>query len=265
MMTNYAQIPNASFENWSNGAPVGWVTNNALSNNLVCILQSNDASAGASAAKLAVASFNGIDFGPVLYTDFAVSEKQNSLNGFYKFNPTQEDILSIAVTMSKNGTVIGEGTLELSSATSVYTSLNVNITYGINNIPDTCKIIFVIGSKDNQSAAHLGSYGLFDNLSFNNVTSVNALSLPNNYSLSQNYPNPFNPATIIKYEIPLPSNVKIEIFDLLGKNIETLVNKEQSAGSYKIYFNANKLSSGIYLYKITASNFIQTKKMILIR
>jgi hypothetical protein len=86
-----------------------------------------------------------------------------------------------------------------------------------------------------------------------------------NYSLSQNYPNPFNPTTTIEYEIPKRTNVKIEVFDLLGKNIETLLSKEQSAGNYKLNYDASKLSSGIYFYKITAGGFVQTKKMILIK
>jgi hypothetical protein len=87
----------------------------------------------------------------------------------------------------------------------------------------------------------------------------------NSFYLMQNYPNPFNPSTTIEYEIPNSSNVKIEIFDVLGRKIETLMNKEQIPGNYKIYFDGSKFSSGIYFYRITAGNFIQTKKMILIK
>ena len=100
------------------------------------------------------------------------------------------------------------------------------------------------------------------------ITSVNNQdleSLPKDFELLQNYPNPFNPSTTIEYEIPNSSNVKIEIFDVLGRKIETLMNNEQTRGNYKIYFDGSNLSSGIYFYKITAGKFIQTKKMFLIK
>jgi photosystem II stability/assembly factor-like uncharacterized protein len=81
--------------------------------------------------------------------------------------------------------------------------------------------------------------------------------------LGQNYPNPFNPTTTIEYEIPTQSNVKIEVFDVLGRDIETLLNKEQTAGNYRLNFNGSKISCGIYFYRITANSLVQTKKMIL--
>jgi len=98
--------------------------------------------------------------------------------------------------------------------------------------------------------------------------------LPSEYSLSQNYPNPFNPSTRIRYTIP--SNVKSEmlnvtlkVFDVLGNEIATLVNEEKPAGSYEVKFStiggATNLSSGIYFYKLQAGNFIDTKKMVLMK
>lgn len=83
--------------------------------------------------------------------------------------------------------------------------------------------------------------------------------------LDQNYPNPFNPITIIKYEIPKISNIKLEIFDVLGRNIKTLVNDEKPAGRYEVEFDASLLASGIYYYRIKANDFIQTKKMMLMK
>jgi hypothetical protein len=85
------------------------------------------------------------------------------------------------------------------------------------------------------------------------------------YFLSQNYPNPFNPSTKIKYNIPNRSNVILRIYDILGKEIETLVNEEKSAGLYEINWNASKLSSGVYFYQIKAGEYISTKKMILLK
>lgn len=88
---------------------------------------------------------------------------------------------------------------------------------------------------------------------------------PIKYSLDQNYPNPFNPATVINYSIPKESVVKLKVYNVLGKEVATLVNSNQKAGDYKIQFNASNLASGVYFYTISAGNFVNTKKMILIK
>ena len=90
------------------------------------------------------------------------------------------------------------------------------------------------------------------------------------FNLFQNYPNPFNPSTRIKYSIPSEVksetvNVKLIIYDLLGKVVATLVNKEQAGGSYEVEFNANGLSSGVYFNRLQAGDFVETKKMLLLR
>ena len=85
------------------------------------------------------------------------------------------------------------------------------------------------------------------------------------YHLSNNYPNPFNPSTKINYSITKQSYVTLKVFDVLGREIETLINKEQPQGNYEVEFDAPTLTSGIYFYRIQAGNFVDTKKMILLR
>ncbi len=94
-----------------------------------------------------------------------------------------------------------------------------------------------------------------------NQTALN--SVPDKYSLSQNYPNPFNPETNIEYSIPKNSNVTLKVYDMLGREVATLVNKQQEAGSYVAVWNASNFSSGVYFYRLTAGSFVQTKKMSL--
>jgi hypothetical protein len=89
--------------------------------------------------------------------------------------------------------------------------------------------------------------------------------LVNEFKLFNNYPNPFNPSTTIKFNVPSISEVTIRIYDVLGNEIETLVNQEKTAGTYEVEFNSEGISSGIYLYRITAGDFTQTKKMILLK
>ncbi len=88
---------------------------------------------------------------------------------------------------------------------------------------------------------------------------------PKEFVLNQNYPNPFNPSTAITYQLSAQSKVELKVFDILGREVSTLVNEIQNAGSYKVNFNASKLSSGIYIYQIKADNFIQSKKMMLVK
>nr|MBP9121179.1 T9SS type A sorting domain-containing protein [Ignavibacterium sp.] len=85
------------------------------------------------------------------------------------------------------------------------------------------------------------------------------------FNISQNYPNPFNPSTKITYNIPQRSNVSLRIYDVLGKEIATLVNEQKEAGTYNIQFDASKLSSGVYIYSIQAGDFLESRKMILMK
>ncbi|HTY01480.1 MAG TPA: T9SS type A sorting domain-containing protein [Bacteroidota bacterium] len=89
--------------------------------------------------------------------------------------------------------------------------------------------------------------------------------VPAIYALSQNYPNPFNPSTKINYDLPKDSKVMLVVYDLLGREVATLVNDNQKAGSYTASFNATRLASGIYFYRLTAGTFSQTHKMLLLK
>ncbi|MCI0448231.1 MAG: SBBP repeat-containing protein [Chlorobi bacterium] len=94
---------------------------------------------------------------------------------------------------------------------------------------------------------------------------TNNNNTPQKFELGQNYPNPFNPSTTIKFVLPYPTEVKLVVYDMLGKVVDVLVNQELNAGSYNITFSNNSLASGIYFYKLTAGEFTQIKKMTLVK
>ncbi len=96
------------------------------------------------------------------------------------------------------------------------------------------------------------------------VVEVN-VSLPTKFALMQNYPNPFNPTTNIAYELPTTAKVVLKVYDVLGREVVTLINQEQAAGRYVQPFNASALSSGMYFYRLQAGNFVETKKMMLVK
>ena len=89
--------------------------------------------------------------------------------------------------------------------------------------------------------------------------------IPKQFSLSQNYPNPFNPATTIKFALPKDVNVTLKIYDLLGREVKTLVNEIKKSGYYEVSFDGSSLASGIYFYRLEAGTFVDTKKMVLVK
>lgn len=104
-------------------------------------------------------------------------------------------------------------------------------------------------------------------LDFNNPTNIvtKTEEYPLQYYLSQNHPNPFNPTTTIEYSLPSYEHVKIEVYDLLGREIITLVDEDKLAGSYKVEFDGSGLTSGIYFYKLQAGRYTEAKKLLLIK
>jgi hypothetical protein len=110
----------------------------------------------------------------------------------------------------------------------------------------------------NSPANNIAAWGTITGIN-NNQTVIDK------FSLSQNYPNPFNPATSIQYSIPKTGFVKLVVFDALGREVETLVNKSQHAGTYEASFDGSKFNSGIYFYEITSGDFKSVKKMIMIK
>jgi hypothetical protein len=95
-------------------------------------------------------------------------------------------------------------------------------------------------------------------------------NIPHAFELSQNYPNPFNPTTTIEYSVPVKVNsessmVKLIIYDILGREVAELVDGYKSAGRYKVSFNAEALTSGVYFYTLKAGNYVESKKMIVVK
>ncbi len=99
---------------------------------------------------------------------------------------------------------------------------------------------------------------------YSNIIEVDA-GAPKQFALEQNYPNPFNPTTVISYQLPVASEVSLKVYDVLGKEVATLVSERQEAGTYHFNFNASSLSSGVYFYRLKAGNFVATKKMLLLK
>ncbi|HDY75363.1 MAG TPA: T9SS type A sorting domain-containing protein [Candidatus Marinimicrobia bacterium] len=108
--------------------------------------------------------------------------------------------------------------------------------------------------------SHLAFYNTIT-VDIQNEANDNALD----FVLEQNYPNPFNPTTIIKYSIPELSSVTLKIYDVLGNEVEALVNEKKPAGTFEITWYADQLTSGVYFYQLKAGSYVETKKMVLLK
>jgi hypothetical protein len=120
-----------------------------------------------------------------------------------------------------------------------------------------------IVQRDVTTIVGLQRWILVDKIITSNNVEIN--SLPSAYLLSQNYPNPFNPSTTITYQIPEINFVTLKVYNALGNEIETLVNEEKPTGIYEITWYTEQLPSGIYFYQLQAGNFVETKKMVLMK
>jgi hypothetical protein len=124
----------------------------------------------------------------------------------------------------------------------------------------------LVDSVNGWNGTILGNVG-YDTVTWCPITGIQqtGTEVPMKYGLEQNYPNPFNPSTTIKFSIPKGGYVEMKLYDILGREVATLVSDPFTAGTYSVEFDASMLSSGVYFYKITAGDFTDTKKMVLIK
>lgn len=142
---------------------------------------------------------------------------------------------------------------------------NPNLTYEevFTTLQNSAVVDGITGAVPNNEFGYgrIDAYAALQSI----ITSVDDNSVPVEFSLSQNYPNPFNPSTTIEYSVPSNELVKIKVYDILGNEIETLVNELKSPGTYRAELDGKSLSSGVYFYRITAGSFQEVRKMMFIK
>lgn len=154
--------------------------------------------------------------------------------------------------------------IERSSGNASWTKLGFVNGHGTSVIP--CSYTFSdMGLNSGTYSYRLKQIDYNGHFEYFNLSNEVNIGVPGRYALSQNYPNPFNPSTNINFELPLDSRVSIKLFDMSGKEVATLVDDMKTAGYYNVNFNSSNLSSGVYFYKMTAQNFSDVKRMILLK
>jgi len=264
-----AQIPNPGFEQWIAGFPEGWYANN-FPGFFTTIVQSSNSHSGSSAAQGQVDMFMGDTIPPVLTTVFPNTERYATLSGYYRFSPVADDELVIEAVMYIGSQIntVGVGYTIISAPASSYTQFNMDIQYNSSQAPDSC-FIYIGLDNSTTNVPHPGSTFHVDDLSFSGISAIpeiNDPNIPTGYFLEQNYPNPFNPSTTIEFSISNSETVSLIVYNTAGQRVENLIQSERlSAGNYKVEWKGISYPNGIYFYRLTAGNFTQTKKMILVK
>ena len=141
---------------------------------------------------------------------------------------------------------------------------NISAVLDPSWIPSNCKVIAFVNKAES-----IFSLSMIEQAIEENVTTVgisgNSSEIPGSFLLSQNFPNPFNPSTVIRYSLSENRLVELKVYDMTGKEVARLVSEKQNAGIYEVKFNANTFSSGMYIYALTAGNFSDKKKMLLLK
>jgi|GEM_PF-5432014 hypothetical protein len=188
---------------------------------------------------------------------FHAFEKNDEISGIYVYGYENKPGEAVFVLQSRNllrGTIVPG---------------DIKVGFVENHLPIGSIVTTKYSVNGNEFVA--GPNFRFD---YNGITGIEENQqqeeLPTKYDLSQNYPNPFNPSTKINYSLPNSAYVRIIVYDILGREVKTLVNAEQNAGRYTLNWNSddnygNRVASGIYIYRIVAGNFVSTKKMMLLK
>jgi hypothetical protein len=266
--TASAQIPNASFENWTDGFPDGWFITN-IPGFIEPVSAVDNAAAGDLALQGVVKSYFGTGYPPYAQTVFETSERPGSLTGSYIFSPVGGDSMYITVFFYdlSVATVYGIGGLVAPPTGSSYEEFSVPILYvgeGKGAVTDTCFIQIGIFGED---SVHVGSKMVIDDLAFSasTVAVEDDGGVPAAFALQQNYPNPFNPTTTIQYTLPVAGHVTLTISNLLGETVATIVDSGQPAGQNAVRFDAAGLPSGLYFYTLRSGALVETRRMTLMK
>lgn len=265
-------VPNGGFETWTNGSPNNWYADNVVGF-FTPVTQSTTAHTGSSSVMGTVISYAGSPLAPILEAGstlqgFTISQRFKTITGYYQFSPVQGDKFIALFTLYNGQSLVASGSFEISASASSWTQFSVDFGYLSSDTPDNCKIAFVIDGPTSGTDYHVGSNFLVDDLNLTGTaTSVNDKNItPAKFSLEQNYPNPFNPTTKIQYNLPQNSFVNLKVYNAIGKEVASLINSVVPAGTHEVVFDASGLNSGVYFYTLkTGNNFVQTRKMILMK
>jgi len=207
--------------------------------------------------QFAVIPQDAFDNSDYLGTDLIITANQEIRNFVYAF------VQKKSMTQILFYFGLDSMTINASSNSQYNTKLTLNSSMYVPNFP--CQRFWFVFNKDSSDSNHPSSiYGYYFDNCLTGTGIINS-EPSKSYMLKQNYPNPFNPSTSISFQLPDAGNVSLKLFDVLGKEVMTLVNEYRAPGSYEVRLDASNLAGGMYFYKLVSGSFSETKKMILVK
>lgn len=289
----HAQIPNGRLELWENyhdpanpanmyQKPNGWVgmlpkspssysfsieknpESYPLGTGQYSMLIKPDTVRGVDGVSFSYDAFpNGMAW-PNIPPSFPIAYRPTSLCLYYKYLPAYGDTMGVGCIFYKNGVVIGNPSYGSAQSVSNWSLLVIPMTYYNSEVPDSATMILSCFPR----TQHNGSKLFVDSIRFDTpITSVGEAKygdLPRSFGLLQNYPNPFNPTTVAGYQLPVASDVRLVVYDMLGREVAVLVNQRKAPGTHTVTIDPRGFASRVYLYSLTAGNYVQTQKVILV-
>jgi hypothetical protein len=268
-----AQIPNPGFESWNaDTTAVGWLTNTSPLFRTAVRTSPGHSGTYALQGIAAASSFVGIP--PIIYAGahgvIPFNQRPTALTGWYKWTPANpNDLMQVSVStfQATTGTPVASGTAVFHTAVSSFVQFSVTLGYLSSATPDSAYVLFTIGHGVGSDFVTPGSNFVIDDIAFGTGTAVQepVAAAPSAYALLQNFPNPFNPSTEIRYQVPAVSPVKLTVYNLLGMQMAVLVNETKAPGSYNVRFDASALPTGVYMYRLEAGSYTETRRMTLLK
>jgi photosystem II stability/assembly factor-like uncharacterized protein len=216
-------------------------------------------------------SFSGASSGTAVGSAGTVVHTENG-GAVWNYQPSGTSALSylqsVCFTDTDTGTAVGGGYDSFSNAFAIILRTTNGGKAWTTQPAGTTRFLYGVSFTDVNRGTAVGDHGTILRTTTGGVTWAGVTrgpDGPHEFTVSQNYPNPFNPATTIRYGLPHRTRVALAVFNTLGQQIATLVNESQEAGYHEVKFDASRLASGVYFYRIEAGDFVKTKRLLLLR
>lgn len=257
-----AQIPNASFEDWTSGAPDGWTVSNV--GDFISVLESDDAHEGAKSTLMTVDNQAGFDVGGFMTVpSFPHNSVEGSLTGWYKPNFQGGDILSITCTLTdQDQSAVAAGVGSVTGTDNVWTSFQVGLITVTQNDVTAGTISLQIANADGGVFATPNSECLVDELAFGGAVGIAAHEQVSQTMIENVFPNPAEDLTFVQYLLPQSAKVSIVVFDMSGKEVMQVLNLNQAPGQYRAEIDTNLLENGLYHIVLNDGTSVQTASLL---
>jgi len=259
-------IPNPGFELWTGFSPTGWTTTNIPGFDTT-VVPTSSVHGGSFALQGTVKSvLSATLVSPVITSSFTIAQRYKTFSGWYTYSPSGGDSLHGWIAVYQSSSPLGYAFFANKTTRGSYTQFSVDLTYIASGTPDNAVIEFgITGSSTNGDTIHIGSTYKLDDLTLTGTAAgiETVPGAPLAYTLAQNYPNPFNPSTSISYQLKSAVQVRLSVYDILGREVAVLVDGMQTQGPHEIRFDGSGLASGVYIYRLQAGTFVEQRKMVL--